>query len=203
MTSTVQSDTNLMLRVAQRDGDALAELYDLYSPRVFGLCLRIVSEKQLAEDLLQEVFVRVWERAELFQQARGNVNAWVMGITRNLCIDQLRRQQARPQAAEPAADSASGGGGMPFEETLPDLNSSVPELAAEHERAALVRRAMARLNQEQQLVIELSYFRGLTRREIAQRLSWPEGTVHTRARLALQNLRQQLNEMGLSPSDLE
>ena len=202
VTNTAQTDTNLMLRVAQHDGDALAELYDLYAPRVFGLCLRIVSEKQLAEDLLQEVFARVWDRAELFQQARGNVSAWLMGITRNLCIDQLRRQQSRPQAVEPAEEGA-GGGGMPFEESLPDPLGDVPGLAAEHERAALVRQAMARLNQEQQLVIELSYFRGLTRRQIAQKLRWPEGTVHTRARLALQNLRQQLDEMGLSPSDLE
>jgi RNA polymerase sigma-70 factor (ECF subfamily) len=79
----------------------------------------------------------------------------------------------------------------------------VPEQVAETERASLVRRAMSRLNAEQQLVIELSYFRGLTRREIAQQLKWPEGTVHTRARLALQNLRQQLNELGLDPNDLQ
>ncbi len=202
VTNTVQNDNLLMLRVAQHDGDALAELYDLYAPRVFGLCLRIVTEKQLAEDLLQEVFARVWDRAELFQQARGNASAWLMGITRNICIDQLRRQQARPQVVEPADDGANSGG-MPFEESLPDPLGDVPTQAAQRERAALVRRAMGRLNQEQQQVIELSYFRGLTRREIAQKLRWPEGTVHTRARLALQNLRQQLDEMGLSPSDLE
>ncbi len=202
VTNTVQTDNLLMQRVAERDGDALAELYDLYAPRVFGLCLRILSEKQLAEDLLQEVFVRVWERATLFQQARGNASAWLMGITRNLCIDQLRRQQSRPQVVEPA-DNGVDSGGMPFEEALPDPQGDVPSLAAEHERAAQVRQAMSRLNQEQQMVIELSYFRGLTRREIAQKLHWPEGTVHTRARLALQNLRQQLNEMGLSPDDLQ
>lgn len=201
MTNTVQTDNLLMRRVAEHDGDALAELYDLYAPRVFGLCLRILNENQLAEDLLQEVFVRVWERAGSFQQSRGNAGAWLMGITRNLCIDQLRRQQARPQVVEPA-DNGVDTGGMPFEESLPDPLSDVPGLAAEHERAALVRRAMSRLNQEQQLVIELSYFRGLTRREIAQKLRWPEGTVHTRARLALQNLRQQLNELGLGPDDL-
>ena len=201
--STVPTDIELMLRVGQQDGDALAELYDRFAPRVYGLCLHIMHEPQLAEDLLQEVFVRVWQRAGLFEQARGNVAAWVMGITRNLCIDQLRRQQARPQAAEPASENAVGGGGLPFEEALPDPLGDVPAAVAERERAALVRRAMAGLNREQQMVIELSYFRGLTRREIAQQLRWPEGTVHTRARLALQNLRQKLNEMGLDPSDLE
>lgn len=201
--STVPTDIELMLRVGQQDGDALAELYDRFAPRVYGLCLHIMHEPQLAEDLLQEVFVRVWQRAGLFEQARGNVAAWVMGITRNLCIDQLRRQQARPQAAEPASENAVGGGGLPFEEALPDPLGDVPAAVAERERATLVRRAMAGLNREQQMVIELSYFRGLTRREIAQQLRWPEGTVHTRARLALQNLRQKLNEMGLDPSDLE
>jgi RNA polymerase sigma-70 factor (ECF subfamily) len=156
----------------------------------------------MAEDLLQEVFLRVWERAHLFERARGSVGAWLMGITRNICIDQLRRLQARPQAAEP---STSGGGEdrPPFEETLPDLSPDVPAAAAANERAALVRRAMTSLSHEQRLVIELSYFRGLTRREIARKLDWPEGTVHTRARLALQNLRAQLGQFGLRPEDLE
>jgi RNA polymerase sigma-70 factor (ECF subfamily) len=188
-----------MRLIARRDGEALAELYDRHGPRVYGLCLRIMSETQLAEDLLQEVFVRVWERAHLFERKRGSVGAWLMGITRNICIDQLRRLQARPQAAEPAP----GDDRPSIEETLPDLTPDVPAEAAANERAALVRRAVTNLSREQQLVIELSYFRGLTRREIARRLDWPEGTVHTRARLALQNLRVQLRQLGLRPEDLE
>ncbi len=187
-----------MQRVVRRDGEALAELYDLYAARVFGLCLRILNENQLAEDTLQEVFLRVWQRAQLFEQSRGTVNAWLMGIARNTCIDQLRRIQTRPQAA----DQAQGEDALPFEETLADTNSDVPGLAAINERAALVRQALAALAPEQQLVIQLSYFKGLTRREIARQLNWPEGTVHTRARLALQNLRGRLDELGLSVDDL-
>jgi RNA polymerase sigma-70 factor (ECF subfamily) len=190
-----------MARIARREGEALAELYDLYAPRVFGLCLRIVSEVQLAEDLLQEVFVRVWERSHLFEQSRGSVSAWLMGVTRNLCIDQLRRLQARPQAAEPP--NLPDGEAQPYEEALADPQADVAGAAASNDRAALVRRAMANLSREQQLVIELSYFRGFTRREIARRLGWPEGTVHTRARLALQNLRDQLSRLGFGPDDLE
>jgi RNA polymerase sigma-70 factor (ECF subfamily) len=187
-----------MRRVAGRDGDALAVLYDRYAPRVYGLCLRILTESQLAEDILQEVFVRVWERASLFEQSRGSVAAWVMGITRNSCIDQLRRMQARPVAAEPPGAPD----GLPFEESLASEGSDVPGLAARNERARLVRRAMAELSADQQRVIELSYFKGYTRREIARQLNWPEGTVHTRARLALQKLRQRLDELGLSADDL-
>jgi RNA polymerase sigma-70 factor (ECF subfamily) len=198
VTKVISPDIEVMQRVVRRDGQALAELYDLYSARVFGLCLRILNENQLAEDTLQEVFLRVWERAQLFEQSRGTVNAWLMGIARNTCIDQLRRMQTRPQAAE----QPEGQDTLPFEETLADPNNDVPALAAAGERAALVRRALASLSAEQQLVIQLSYFKGLTRREIARRLGWPEGTVHTRARLALQNLRGRLDELGLSVDDL-
>lgn len=198
MTKIGSPENEVMQRVVRRDGDALAELYDLYAARVFGLCLRILNENQLAEDTLQEVFLRVWERAQLFEQSRGTVNAWLMGIARNTCIDQLRRMQTRPQAA----DQPEGSDAPPFEETLADPGIDVPGLAAARERAALVRQALATLAPEQQLVIELSYFKGLTRREIARRLKWPEGTVHTRARLALQNLRSRLDELGLGLDDL-
>jgi RNA polymerase sigma-70 factor (ECF subfamily) len=191
-------ESEIMQRVVRRDGEALAELYDLYGARVFGLCLRILNETQLAEDTLQEVFLRVWQRAQSFEQSRGTVNAWLMGIARNTCIDQLRRMQTRPQSA----DQPQGVDALPFEETLADPENDVPGLAAASERAALVRRALAGLSPEQQLVIQLSYFKGLTRREIARRLNWPEGTVHTRARLALQNLRGRLDELGLSVEDL-
>ncbi len=191
-------DPELMRQVAGRDGEALAVLYDRYSPRVYGLCLRILSEAQLAEDILQEVFVRVWERASLFEPSRGSVAAWVMGITRNSCIDQLRRMRARPVAAEQSGAPDA----LPFEESLVSEGSDVPGLAARNERARLVRRALAELSADQQRVIELSYFKGYTRREIARQLNWPEGTVHTRARLALQKLRQRLDELGLNADDV-
>ena len=195
-----QEDTRLMQRLtAGDDADAaLAELYDRYAARVFGVCVRILSEAQMAEDALQEVFVRVWERAYLFDASRGNFLTWLMGITRNTCIDQLRRLKARPQAAEPP-DEVDG---FSFEESLTDPGSTIPEIAALNERAALVRRALSALTPEQRQVIELSYFRGLTRREIARKLNWPEGTVHTRARLALQNLRLALHQLGLNADDL-
>jgi RNA polymerase sigma-70 factor (ECF subfamily) len=187
-----------MRRVVRGDSSALAELYDRHAAKVFGLCLRILNEPQLAEDVLQEVFVRVWERGDTFTPARGEFATWLMGVTRNMCIDQLRRIRARPQAANPTP----GGEAPALEEFLTDPEADVPAAASVNEIASLVRRAMARLNPEQRQVIELSYFRGLTRREIARALQCPEGTVHTRARLALQNLRQHLAAQGLTPEDL-
>ncbi len=198
MKRTGQQDSELMQAISRGDSQALAELYDRYAAQVLGLCVRILNERQLAEDMLQEVYVRVWERAHTFEPSRGNGVAWLMGITRNLCIDQLRRLRARPQMAE----DSTPGDSLPFEESLPDPEGDVPEVAALNERAVLVRRAIAALNPEQQQVIELSFFRGLTRREIARQLRWPEGTVHTRARLALQNLRQQLLAQGLEADEL-
>ncbi len=191
-------DGELMKRIVRGDGPALAELYDLHAAQVFGLCLRILNEPQLAEDVLQEVFVRVWQKANLYDPARGQFATWLMGITRNMCIDQLRRLRARPQAAEPADET----GETLLEELLLDPAVDVPAAAAANEMAGLVRRAMAQLSPEQRQVIELSYFRGFTRREIAKKLKLPEGTVHTRARLALQNLRQHLTTQGVSLEDL-
>jgi RNA polymerase sigma-70 factor (ECF subfamily) len=192
-------DGDLMQRIARGDSRALAELYDRYAAQVMGLCVRILNERDLAEETLQEVFVRVWEKAQTFEASRGNVTAWLLGITRNLCIDQLRRTRARPQADE---SHASDPDAPLFEETLLDPLADVPGEAAARERALLVRRALNTLSAEQRQVIELSYFRGLTRREIARRLQWPEGTVHTRARLALQTLRQALAAQGLDSDDV-
>ncbi len=193
------SDGELMQRIAHGDGRALAELYDRYAAQVMGLCVRILNERELAEEALQEVFIRVWEKAQTFEASRGNVHAWLLGITRNLCIDQLRRTRARPQVSEPAGADSD----LPsFEESLPDPEADVPGEAASRERARLVRRALNVLSLEQRQVIELSYFRGLTRREIARRLRWPEGTVHTRARLALQTLRQALTAEGVDSEDV-
>jgi len=181
----------LMQRVGAGDHAALAELYDLCAAPIFGLCLRILGDQALAEDALQEVFLRVWARARLFEPTRGAAMAWLTSVTRNTCIDQLRRIQTRPQAAE----QPEGPEALPFEETLVDPDNDVPAQVAAREEAAQVRQALARLPPEQKLVIELSFFKGLTRREIARQLDWPEGTVHTRARLALHTLRGQLDEL--------
>ncbi len=188
-------ELDIMQRIALQDPAALAELYDLYASRVFGLCLRFLLEDQLAEDAVQDVFLRVWERAHLFDGLRGPVRPWLMSITRNLCIDKQRRIQARPKPIDPPLGSEA----QPIEETLADPMGSVPEIAAKNEEAVLIRHALAALVPEQRLVIELSFFEGLTRRKIAARLHWPEGSVHTRARLALHNLRRNLDALGVTP----
>jgi RNA polymerase sigma-70 factor (ECF subfamily) len=183
------------------DTSALEVLYDRYAPSVLGFMLRIIRDRQTGEDLLQEVFFRVWSRAASFDPRRGGFPAWLFSIARNLCISRLRQQQTRPQIDEGGSTDEDGEVQDPFEH-ITDTSPSPLDTIWTKERSRLVREALATLPEEQRLVIELSYFEGLTRREIAARLGWAEGTVHTRARLGLQKLASALAAQGLGPEDV-
>lgn len=194
------SDEELMSLVARGEPAALEALYDRHASALLGFISVIVRDRATGEDLLQEVFLRVWSRASSFVPGRGSFTAWLFGIARNLCISHLRQQRARPQICEDI------GLGMDQDDDLLDFISdpapSVLETVWVEERSQLVRAALETLPDEQRLVIELSYFQGLTRREIAARLGWAEGTVHTRARLGLQKLAMYLAAQGLGPDDI-
>jgi len=184
------SDLDLMRRIRQRDETALEALYDRYAPRLLGLATQMLGQTALAEEILQEAFFRVWERAETFDPLRGQLAVWLVAVLRNLCRDALRQQKARPMTVESALS-------LPEESqwaNLPDPLSDVPATASARARRERVRRALAQLPEDQRQVVELSFFGGLTRREIAAQLKDPEGTVHTRARLALQKLRSLLQD---------
>ncbi len=178
-------DEQLMARITTRDEQALAELYRRHAPVVMGLARRILGDQALAEEVTQETFWRAWNRADTYRPASGAVGGWLYGIARNLAIDRLRRGRRRPVAVDlPGEDRAAG--------DLVDPAADVPEIARRARQASLVRRALQALPPEQLAVIELAYFQGLTRREIAESESLPLGTVHTRARLALLKLRELL-----------
>lgn len=198
------SDEDLIGMMVAGETGALEVLYDRYAPAVLGFIIRIVRDRQTGEDLLQEVFLRIWRRASSFEPGRGSFPAWLYRITRNLCISRLRQQQARP----PIDDGGSRTEGGEWEEDDPlerisDPSPSIPDTIWMEERSRLVREALAALPDEQRLVIELSYFEGLTRREIAARLGWAEGTVHTRARLGLHKLASYLAAQGLGPEGVD
>jgi RNA polymerase sigma-70 factor (ECF subfamily) len=178
------ADVELMAHLSLGEPAALEALYDRHAPRLFGLALRILQEPSAAEDAVQEAFLRAWRRADTYDARRGEVAAWLAAIARNTCLDVVRRQRLKPAPFDPDDDDLPRDYGDP----VTDVAATVEERS----RAAQVRRALAALSAEQRQVIELSYFAGLTRREIAARLDVPEGTVHTRARLALQKLRELL-----------
>jgi RNA polymerase sigma-70 factor, ECF subfamily len=179
------SDESLAAQVARGDNAAFETLYDRYSSTVLGLSLKILGDRAAAEDVVQETFWRVWRSADTFQVQRGSFTGWLFRIARNLAIDAYRRQHAGVQARtadqpdlllEQAADPKPG----PGEET---------EQLIEHRQ---IHKAIRSLPDAQRKVIELAFYHGMTRQEIADATGEPLGTIHTRARLGLEKLRREL-----------
>ena len=178
------SDEILIARVAQGDKAALETLYDRHAAIVLGICLRITGDHALAEDLLQETCWRVWQNAASYQPGRGSFTGCLFRIARNLSIDSYRRNRIRPQAIPRSGDAE------PILDRIPDRDRSVAEQAQSNIGARQVQNALAILPREQKQVIEMAYFSGMTRHEIAEVTGEPLGTIHTRARLGLQKLRE-------------
>jgi RNA polymerase sigma-70 factor (ECF subfamily) len=180
------NDETLAARVAQGDSAALEALYDRYASTVLGVALKVLGDQGMAEDVLQETFWRVWRSAATFQAERGSFTSWLFRITRNLAIDAYRRRNVRPHAVTDADDSETV-----FDQT-PDPDADVAEQTQAILKHRQVRNALTSLPQVQRQVIELAYFYGLTRQEIAEATGEALGTIHTRARLGLQKLREEL-----------
>ena len=191
-----QSDDDLVACVAQGEHRGLEILYDRYSRLVFSLVLRILGDRQGAEDLTQEVFFRVWQQAGTYHKERGRFRPWLMGITHHMTIDEIRRRKSRPQQVHSAPESSLD----PLE--VADRSPEPEELTLEGIRRQQIREALIQLPEVQREVIELSYFGGLTQTQIAQQTGEPLGTIKTRARLALQRLRANLQSRGVSPDML-
>ncbi len=180
------SDEVLASRAARGDSAALEALYDRHASTVLGLALKIIADRAAAEDILQETFWRVWKSADTFQPQRGSFTSWLFRITRNLAIDMYRRRSVRPQAVP------DGEAGESFLDQTPDPDMDVANQAQAAIENKQVRIAMGSLSGVQRQVIELAYFHGMTRQEIAEATGEALGTIHTRARLALQKLREEL-----------
>jgi RNA polymerase sigma-70 factor (ECF subfamily) len=183
------TDEQLIARTVRGDVAAFELIYDRYAPTVMGLALRVVADRALAEEVVQETFWRVWRNAASFQGQRGAFAGWLLGITRNLAIDFCRRRSVRPQVLLDDADES------PIER-VPDQSADVAESAWTAIKYQQVYAALSDLPPEQRRVIELAYFGGLTRQEIAAKTGEPLGTIHTRARLALKKLRAALLAQG-------
>lgn len=185
-----ESDAELIARVASGESRALGVLYDRYSRVVYSFAVRIVSDPQLAEEVMQEVFFRVWQQGGAFSSTRGSLITWLLSITHNLSIDEVRKRNRRPQKAESEDPELLLGG-------VADTGSDIEEEVWLSGVRAAITQALDRLPREQREVIELAYFRGLTQREIAEHLQQPLGTIKTRMRLGLQKLREQLGDSEL------
>ena len=176
------SDSDLLHAVARGDEAALAACYDRYRLILFGLIIRILHDRQEAEDVLQEVFLQVWRRAGDFDEARGRAFTWLVTIARSRALDRLRSAGSRARLGEQAAQ-------MPRDEVR-DAELD----AVESEARTTVRSALAELPEEQRKALFLAYFEGLTQTEIAARLGDPLGTVKTRMRSGMMKLRELLGQ---------
>ncbi|HVQ16963.1 MAG TPA: sigma-70 family RNA polymerase sigma factor [Vicinamibacterales bacterium] len=187
MHSSDLADLILLQRIVARDTAALAELYDRHSGLLFGLVLRIVRDRAEAEEILQEAFVCVWTRAELFDSRLGGPTAWLVRLARNRAIDRLRARRSRDAAAGPALDESIANRAA----AATDIRS--PEaVVVEAQRRGTVIDALAVLPAEQRCLIEAAFFDGYTHSELAKHFGLPLGTVKTRIRAGIVAMRQRL-----------
>jgi RNA polymerase sigma-70 factor, ECF subfamily len=183
------TDHDLVAALAAASEPALAEIYRRYGRVVFATSRRLLGDDALAEDIVQDVFVRVWDQPHVFDERRGTLRTFLLVLTRNRCIDVLRSGRSRRVREQVSFDVI---------EQRPTMEDRMDD---EHD-AIGVSRALAVLPPAQRQVIELAYFDGLTYRHIAKLLELPEGTVKSRIRLALDRMRRLLAGEMLTKRDV-
>jgi RNA polymerase sigma-70 factor (ECF subfamily) len=181
------SDVDLISRVSEGDPKALEVLYERYNRVVYSFALRIIGDPQIAEELLQEVFFRAWQQGKAFRETRGAFVTWLLSITHNMAIDEVRKRRRRPQKADSEEPELILAG---VQDTSQDVEGEVWISSLR----STIEAAMVQLPAPQREAIELAYFQGLTQREISERLGEPLGTIKTRMRLGIQKLREQLGD---------
>ena len=178
----VLDDENLLVQVRDRqDGHAEAAfqvLYRRYAGAVYSLARRLLRDQRDIEETVQDVFVRVWQRAGEFQSVRGSVSSWILTIAHHAAIDLLRRNTVRAT--------------VPTDDAELEQRASTPDLSGETVERVVIERAMNRLDGTERTLIELAYFEGLSHGQLADRTGMPLGTIKTRIRQALVKLRAEL-----------
>jgi RNA polymerase sigma-70 factor (ECF subfamily) len=181
------TDLGLLQRIVARDTAALADLYDRHSRLLFSLILRILRDQAEAEEILQEVFVRVWTRAELYDPRLGGPTPWLVCLARNCAIDRLRARRVRDAASGPALDESTA------DPPVSATDMRTPEMVVlDAERRGALKDVLADLPAEQRRLIEAAFFEGYTHNELAKRFGLPLGTVKTRIRAGMIAMRQRL-----------
>ena len=199
-------DAALVRALAAGSEDALAALYDRHVNGIHAVALRLTNDRQLAEEVVQETFLALWNRAELYDPAVASLATWLRTIARNRTVDRLRAAGRRPPLVPLPGLGDEGDSDAGFERLRPDavvLGGAAPDAGPEAAAEAAevrdaVATALATMPEVERTVIILAYREGLTQSEIAERLDWPLGTVKTRTRRALAHLRYAL-EAGDQP----
>ena len=178
--SDANDDAQLIVKVAQGDHAAFGRLYDRFSTPLYSLALKMLANEAEAQDLLQEVFLSVWNKAGAFHADRGSAFAWIVSQMRNRAIDRIRSRRRRGELLEAHAPDLEPSG---------SATTSSADNCEVSERAREVRSAMGQLTDDQRQVLRLAYFEGLTQVEIAEELEEPLGTIKARAHRGLARLR--------------
>lgn len=178
----LELEIELLRRIGKADRDAFSALYDRFNGVLFATAFRVLNNQEAAEDVLQDVFVQIWDKAPLYDSTRGKPLTWAVTLTRNKSIDRLRSNQRRARLYDDAEREA-----QVFEQF--DGRSSVDAVESV-EKSHLVRTAITRLSKDQRQAIELAFFSGLTQTEIAEKLREPLGTVKARIRRGMMKLRE-------------
>jgi len=181
-TSTI--DPALFARIVKGDQQAFSQLYDLSCTLLYTLALRILGDREEAEEVLQDVYLEVWRKVARYDVGRGTPAAWLITLTRSRAIDRLRARSARGHQATDSLEQDTA--------QVRDTGPNPFETQADQELRFAVGSAMASLPAAQQQAIELAYYEGLTHMEIAARLNQPLGTVKTRIKLGMSKLRDTL-----------
>ena len=180
----LEAEIALMRRVAQGDRSGFEELYDRFSRVLFSTAYRVLNNQEAAEDVLQDVFIQIWEKAPLYDPSRGKPMTWAITLTRNKAIDRLRSTVRRNRLGDELEREAQS-------QDQFDDRSSFDALATE-DRGKLVREAIQKLSQDQREAIDLAFFSSLTQLEISERLNVPLGTIKARIRRGMLRLRDVL-----------
>jgi RNA polymerase sigma-70 factor (ECF subfamily) len=175
-------ELDLLARVAKRERAAFEQLYARYSNILYATAMKFLKQDADAQDVVQDVFIQIWDKAKLYDPTKGKPLTWALTMTRNRSIDRIRAIQRRTRLrddfeSETVADESAG-----VREALSEVDAS--------EKSQILRDAVGRLSPEQRKVIELAFFGGLTQSEVADRLGEPLGTVKARARRGLMKLKE-------------
>jgi RNA polymerase sigma-70 factor (ECF subfamily) len=177
----LEAEIALLRRVAQGDRRGFEELYDRFSGVLFSTAYRVLNNQEAAEDVLQDVFIQIWEKAPLYDPTRGKPMTWAVTLTRNKAIDRLRSTVRRNRLQDDVEREVET-----FEQF--DDRSSFDAVAS-GETSKLVREAIQKLSKDQREAIELAFFSSLTQTEIAERLGEPLGTIKARIRRGMMKLK--------------
>ena len=177
LNSLKHTEENLVALLKEKDAGAFNYLYDNYSGALYGVILKVISDRTLAEDILQEVFIKIWNNVESYDPQKARLFTWMMNVCRNHTIDTVRsksyKKQSKIQSGENSVDESGA-----------HIN------VRENFDAMGLRKQVNLLKEDQQQIIDMAYFNGFTQKEISEQLALPLGTVKSRMRSAIQELKK-------------